>query len=104
MNAAQRLKQLREDKSLSQHDLAELTGIPQSNISRYERGVDIPAPNLVRLANTLQVTADYLLGESDDPSLMEIAVTHAEHRLLNAIRRGDKLRAITMIVTGSDEG
>lgn len=102
MNAAQRLKQLREDRSLSQADLAEVSGIPQSNISRYERGIDIPAPNLIKLASALQVTADYLLGVSEDATLVEVVVTHTERRLLDAVRRGDKLKAITMIVTGDE--
>ena len=102
MAIAQRLKELRESRSLSQSDLAELTGIPQSTLSHYERGVEVSATNLIKLAFTFQVTSDYLLGIENDESLVDVAISHSERRLIDAVRRGDKLKAITMIVTGDD--
>lgn len=102
MNTAQRLKDLREERGFSQQDLAELTGIPQTTLSRYERGIEISASNLVRLAQFFQVTSDYLLGIEDNPALVDVSITHRERRLVDAVRRGDKLRAIAMIMNGDE--
>lgn len=47
----------------SLQQLEEATGISQSNLSRYERGVVRPTiDRLVVLANVLGTTPDYLLG------------------------------------------
>jgi len=65
----ERLHSLRELKALSQDRLAEITGISQNQISRYERGINDPTGKaLVALARALDTTADYLLGLTDDPS------------------------------------
>ena len=102
MSITQRLKELRESRSLSQSDLAELTGIPQTTISNYERGTQVTAENLIKLAQTLQVTSDYILGIEDNAALVDVSISHAEKRLIAAIRRGDKIRAIAMIVNGDE--
>lgn len=102
MNIAQRLKMLREERNLSQDDLAALAAVSQKTISNIENGTEPKAQNVVQLANALQVTADFLLGLSDEPSLVQINVTHLERRLIDAIRRGDKLKAIAMIMNGDE--
>jgi transcriptional regulator with XRE-family HTH domain len=44
-------------------ELEELTGIPQSNLSRYERGASRPTVDRIAvLARVLGTTPDYLLG------------------------------------------
>lgn len=102
MKSAQRIKELRENRGLSQQDLAEIAGIPQTTLSRYERGIEVSGENLIKLAHAFQVTADFLLGIEDDSALVDIPVTHTERRLLDAVRRGDKLRAIAMIMNGDE--
>jgi transcriptional regulator with XRE-family HTH domain len=58
-----RLRGIREAKSLTQEDVQNLTGIDHSRIARYERGKGTPTiDNLDRLARALDVTSDYLLG------------------------------------------
>ncbi|MFC4726449.1 helix-turn-helix domain-containing protein [Glycocaulis abyssi] len=53
---AGRLKQAREDKGLSQRALAQLTGVPQSHISKIESGaVDIRLSSLVAISRTLEL-------------------------------------------------
>lgn len=102
MGVAQRLKELREGRGLSQSDLADITGIPQSTLSHYERGVEVSASNLIKLAYCFQVTADYLLEIEENPALVDVAISHHERRLIDAVRRGDKLAAIKMIVNGEE--
>lgn len=64
----QRLKIAREMRGLDQSALAEKASLPPSSISHFEAGSRKPSfENLRRLANALEVTADYLLGRVDDP-------------------------------------
>lgn len=69
---AERLRQLRKQKNLSQVKLGELANIHFTHISRYERGVSLPAVGtLKRLALVLGVTGDYLLeGNTDEVAQM----------------------------------
>ena len=55
-------------RGVDQSALAEKSGLPPSSISHFEAGSRKPSfENLRRLANALEVTADYLLGRIDDP-------------------------------------
>lgn len=59
----QRLKAARRRRSLTQAQLAQRMGLPTSSIGHFESGARQPsAANLVRLANALGVSTDYLLG------------------------------------------
>lgn len=63
----QRLRDLREDADLSQTQVAEMLGIQQTVYSRYERGFQtIPLQHLVFLADFYQVSADYILGRTNN--------------------------------------
>ena len=60
---AQRLRELRKNKNLSQTELGQLAGLHYTHIGRFERGTSRPSGNtLKRLADALGVTSDYLLG------------------------------------------
>ena len=61
-----RLRDLREDKDLSQKDIADYLHISQATYSRYESGVlDISAASLAILAEFYKTIIDYLLGLTD---------------------------------------
>lgn len=61
-----RLKELREDKGISQDILAELIGVCRSAYGHYETGDrQIPLDSLIKIARYFDVTVDYLLGISD---------------------------------------
>ena len=69
MKFAERLKKLREDLGISQRELARRAGISSAMISLYEAGKKSPTIDvLMKLAVVLEVSADYLLGLTDDPS------------------------------------
>lgn len=58
-----RIRDLREDKDLSQAELADLLNVSQTTYSRYETGkLDIPSQSLIKLAKFYNVSVDYLLG------------------------------------------
>ena len=60
------LRDLREDKDLSQRQVAAMLGISQQQYSQYETGVnELPLRHLVRLAAFYDVSADYLLGRTE---------------------------------------
>ena len=64
-----RLRNLREDKDLSQAQVAAVLGIDQRVYSNYETGKrDIPVRHLVTLADYYHVTTDYLLGRDHGPA------------------------------------
>ena len=62
---ADRLRELRG--SMSQSDFAAKIGVKQTSYSSWERGVKDPlAQTLVQISNTPGVSADWLLGLSDE--------------------------------------
>lgn len=63
-----RIRDLREDRDLSQTQLAKIIGMSQTGYSKYETGTnDIPTAILIKLARFYNTSIDYLLGETDNP-------------------------------------
>ncbi len=63
-----RLRDLREDRDLTQTQVANMLGMSQTGYSKYETGEnDIPTAVLVKLARFYGTSIDYLLGETSDP-------------------------------------
>ena len=63
-----RIRNLREDNDLKQRELAEILNCSQRIYSNYERGdVDIPTDILIKLSDYYDVSADYILGRTDNP-------------------------------------
>ncbi|MBE5779739.1 MAG: helix-turn-helix transcriptional regulator [Clostridiales bacterium] len=57
------LRELREDRDLSQKDIAAMLGTTQQVYSRYEKGInEMPIHHLRRLCQYYGVSADYVLG------------------------------------------
>ena len=66
-----RLKDLREDHDLMQKEVAAILDIQQTVYSRYERGFQtIPVEHLLKLADYYNVSIDYLLGRTDNPTFL----------------------------------
>ncbi|MBQ9980064.1 MAG: helix-turn-helix transcriptional regulator [Oscillospiraceae bacterium] len=61
-----RLRDLREDKDLTQEDIARVLEISQTVYSRYERGFQtIPVVHLLKLADFYNTSTDYILGRTN---------------------------------------
>ena len=57
------LRELREDRDLTQAEIAIRLGTTQQVYSRYEKGInEMPIKHLLTLAKFYNVTADYILG------------------------------------------
>ena len=88
-----RLKELREEKGLTQDAIAKALGTTQTNIGRWEKCKNEPSSTmLILLADFFECTIDYLLGRSDDFGNIEIkekdspTLTVDEQQLLNDFR------------------
>ncbi len=66
---AERIKSLRKSKSVTQAVLAELLGVTKTQISDLENGKTTTSiERLYTLADYFDVSLDYLVGRSDDPT------------------------------------
>lgn len=64
-----RLRDMREDRDLTQKELSEAINITQRSYSYYERGDHIIPPEvLCRLADYYHTSVDYLLGRTSNPT------------------------------------
>ncbi len=62
----QRIRDLREDRDLTQQKMGEILSCSQRVYSNYERGeLDIPTEILVKLADFHNVSVDYILNRTD---------------------------------------
>ena len=63
-----RIRDLREDRDMTQAQMGRILACSQRVYSNYERGdLDIPTAVMIRLADYYDVSVDYLLGRTDNP-------------------------------------
>ncbi len=78
-----RLRKLREEKGITQFDMAKAINISRTSLSSYELGVRTPDIDVLeRIANFFNVSSDYLLGRENeiihiDSQAAEIDITKA---------------------------
>ena len=84
-----RLIELREERKLTQSDIANAIKTSRTNIGRWEKGLNEPSSSqIVKLADFFQVSADYLLEREDDFGNVTVvdserdALTYLEKKLL----------------------
>lgn len=98
----ERLKELREAKKLSQVQLGMMLSVAQETISGYEIGRSQPGLDmLVKLADTLDASVDYILERTDVKTVIKTAeLSERETELLTLFRRlsdAKQERAIGMV-------
>ena len=63
----ERVRKLREEKKLTQANLADMLCVAQTTYSDYERGkLNIPIGSLIRLSEFYHTSIDYLLNRTDE--------------------------------------
>jgi transcriptional regulator with XRE-family HTH domain len=95
-----RIKEARKNAQHTQNSLAELINTHPKNISRWEAGEYTPEAETVGiLAKALNVSADYLLGLTDNPkrATRESDLSPDEIEIIMALRRGDVKSALRVI-------
>ncbi len=83
-----RLKQTLDERGISQKWLADAADTKEATISRYINGVNKSSriDILAKIATALNVTTDYLLGLSDNPSRDKPEYSAEERILISAFR------------------
>lgn len=62
-----RVRDLREDRDLTQRDIAQILNMQLTVYQRYERGErELPLWAAIRLADFYRVTLDYLVGRTNE--------------------------------------
>lgn len=94
------LRYIRKQKGLSMKALGDIIGVAESTISLYETGKRQPDNDtLIKLANTLNVSTDYLLGlDSNLSSLRESQSFGTKINVVGKVPAGVPTEAIEYIV------
>ena len=95
---ADRLRELRG--SMSQSDFALKIGVKQTSYSSWERGVKDPAAQtLAQIASTFGVSADWLLGLSDERERSQVIVSQPR-----TVREpAAQFRGVTKMMSSKDD-
>ena len=81
MDYIQRIRDLREDSDRTQTQVAEFLGTSQTMYARYERGAnEMPIRHLVSLCKYYRVSADYILGFTDNKMPSRDSKLIAQHK------------------------
>ena len=84
----EKLKSLRTEHHLTQQELANQIGLVKGSISAYEQSAKYPSVDvLIKLCKTFNVSADYLLGLSDNMELVKSNLTDEQIAPLRKIIR-----------------
>ncbi len=68
----QRLRDIRDDKNLSQKDVGKILDTTQQQYARWELGQqEMPMHNFIVLAKYYNISLDYLAGLTDIPSTLD---------------------------------
>lgn len=98
----ERIKILRRQKSLTMKELGEIVGVSESTISLYENKKRQPDNDtLVKLADALNCSVDYLLGRSDTFNDNSLSIT--EKQLLKQYRAHPEMHEAVHRILGIEE-
>ena len=86
------IKRLREERELSQQQLADKLSTSQQNIYKYERDITEPdISTLIRLADFFETSIDYIIGYTSIPHKIEpvekFELNHDEAELMEKYRK-----------------
>ena len=86
------LRIIRETRKINQLKLAIDIGITQESISKYENGVAFPSSEvLIKLADYLNCSIDYLLGRTNNSNLNKENPSAEDKEIENLIFRYNRL-------------
>ncbi len=95
-----RIRKYREDRKLSQKDLADMIGVSNSRISNWEKGINRPdADMLADLCRALKVSPSELL----DVRLSTDELNDQERKVIQAYRTKTELQQAVNILLGIEE-
>ncbi|MBQ2753629.1 MAG: helix-turn-helix transcriptional regulator [Firmicutes bacterium] len=81
-----RLRKLRKESELTQQQLADKLDVTKASISAYETNAKYPSIEvLIKIANTFNVSADYLLGISQNVQFDNSMLTDEQSLIVSDI-------------------
>jgi len=101
-----RFRELRLKNKFTHESMAQALDIAVRMVGKYETGESDPSSDVVsRMADIFNVSSDYLLGRTDDPTppAHHAGLTSSEQAILAALRRDDPLTAIKLIIQTLDK-
>jgi len=82
----EKLKSLRNEKKLTQKQVADQIGLAISAVSSYESGTRYPSYDvLVKLASIFHVSTDYLIGMTDTRNVDVTGLNDSEIELISQL-------------------
>lgn len=95
-----RIRKYREDRGLSQKELAEKIGISNSRVSNWEQGINRPDADIIaKICTALDVSASELL----DVRLSADDLNDQERKVILAYRAKTELQQAVNILLGVDD-
>lgn len=93
---AERIKFLRDEKQLTQTELAKQLGITRSSVNAWEMGISTPSTQyLVELSHIFKISTDYLLGIDEKASISTKGLTDDDvklvYRIIDHLRSKNKI-------------
>jgi len=80
---ADRIKMLRNQAGLTQSELAKKLCITRSSVNAWEMGISIPSTQyVVELAQMFKVSADHILGLSDEGMINISSLTDEQSKII----------------------
>lgn len=88
MQMIKNLKKLRNFHGISQQQLANVVGVSQQSINKYEnQNVEPDISTLIKIADYFSTTVDYLVGRTESTDGAEsIVLAHDEHLVISGYR------------------
>lgn len=86
------LRIIREKRNINQQKIAVELEISQESISKYETGKAFPSKDiLIKLADYLNCSVDYLLGRTNNPKVNRDNIFNNDEKIEHLIYRYNKL-------------
>lgn len=83
---ADKIKHLRDQKGMTQANLAKQLGITRSSVNAWEMGISVPSTQyIVELAHIFKVSTDYLLGVDASASISVEGLTEKDIQIVHAL-------------------
>lgn len=83
---AERIKRLREQRNLTQAELAKQMGITRSGVNAWEMGISVPSTqSIVELANIFKVSTDFLLGVDASATVSVSGLTDKDIQVIHTL-------------------
>ena len=83
---ADKIKTLREQKGMTQAELAKQLGITRSSVNAWEMGISVPSTQyIVELAYIFKVSTDYLLGVDTTSTVNVAGLSEKDIQMVTAL-------------------